>query len=181
MTTPSKEGARRAALESVRPLLLRLAARRAERSRLDRDDLFGEACVVFLTRFDRYDPAKGALTTWAGLCVRAALVRLARRERQFRRGGPASDPEVLDRLHAGREPDPADAAEALEQLDDLAAALAGLPERERLVIEGRFGLAGETERTPGDVAAALGGVSGSRVRQLQRRALRRLDATLRDA
>jgi RNA polymerase sigma factor (sigma-70 family) len=121
------------------------------------------------------------MTTWAGLCVRAALVRLARRERQFRRGGLTSDPEVLDRLHAGREPDPADAAIETEALGSLRAAIAELPGRERLLVEARYGLAGGVERTPGDVAAALGGVSGSRVRQLQRRALRRLGATLRDA
>ncbi len=58
--------------------------------------------------------------------------------------------------------------------DGTAQALAGLSDRERLVVTKRFGLHGEREHTLAEVADHLG-VSVERVRQIQVRALGKLD------
>ncbi len=58
---------------------------------------------------------------------------------------------------------------------ELQTALAGLNERMRHVLELRFGLTGEKSRTLEDVGAELG-VTRERVRQLESRALRELQA-----
>lgn len=58
--------------------------------------------------------------------------------------------------------------------DGLAQALASLSDRERLVVTKRFGLHGEREHTLAEVAEHLG-VSVERVRQIQVRALGKLD------
>jgi RNA polymerase primary sigma factor len=61
-----------------------------------------------------------------------------------------------------------------EQDDELAVALAGLPDRERQVVELRYGLDGEKPRTLEQVGKSLG-VTRERVRQLEARALRDLE------
>jgi RNA polymerase primary sigma factor len=63
----------------------------------------------------------------------------------------------------------------LLRTSELQAALAGLNERMRHVLELRFGLTGEKSRTLEDVGAELG-VTRERVRQLESRALRELQA-----
>jgi RNA polymerase primary sigma factor len=62
-----------------------------------------------------------------------------------------------------------------EQDDELAVALAGLPDRERQVVELRYGLDGEKPRTLEQVGKSLG-VTRERVRQLEARALRDLES-----
>jgi RNA polymerase primary sigma factor len=63
----------------------------------------------------------------------------------------------------------------LLRTSELQAALAGLNERMRHVLELRFGLTGEKSRTLEDVGTELG-VTRERVRQLESRALRELQA-----
>ena len=82
--------------------------------------------------------------------------------------------------HSGREPGRAELASrtglALEQVDDLLALLAGLSHREREVLRARYGVDDDGRelslRTVGDRL----GLSGERVRQIERRALGKLGA-----
>jgi RNA polymerase primary sigma factor len=60
-----------------------------------------------------------------------------------------------------------------EQVDAVSSALGELPQLEREVIELRFGLADSDEQSPNAIAKQLG-LSGDRVEDLERRALRRL-------
>src|SRR5690606_20091040 len=72
--------------------------------------------------------------------------------------------------------DPAGPVEAREDIDiaeRLAEGMADLPERQRLILRRRFGLAGSTPETLGEIAADLG-ITAERVRQLQNAALQRL-------
>jgi RNA polymerase sigma factor (sigma-70 family) len=79
-----------------------------------------------------------------------------------------------DLLDEGTSPDPySPALEEVSLEDGLRNAMGDLSERERFVVEQRFGLGLEKERTLSEVAAALG-VSLERVRQIQVRAIHKL-------
>ena len=64
-----------------------------------------------------------------------------------------------------------------ETLQLLSHAVAGLPKRERTVIEGRYGLNGSGERTLQDIGDELG-LTAERVRTLQLSAMSKLKAHL---
>jgi RNA polymerase primary sigma factor len=82
----------------------------------------------------------------------------------------------LGELLAGETPEPGDEVAESERMDALAGALDELPEREREVIELRFGLVDGKEHTKAAIARELG-VTGERVHQLEDAALRRLRDT----
>jgi len=86
-------------------------------SATDPDDLLQDAVVLLMRKADQYDPARGAVTTFAGLYCWAARRDAARR----RRLRPDSDPDrriPLDtsRLADGNGPTPIDVAERRELL-----------------------------------------------------------------
>jgi RNA polymerase primary sigma factor len=73
-------------------------------------------------------------------------------------------------------PSPDDAADRALLRQHVQAALATLPERERMVLQLRFGLAGHRLHTLGEIGRQLG-LTRERARQLEAAALRRLRAT----
>jgi RNA polymerase primary sigma factor len=73
-------------------------------------------------------------------------------------------------------PSPDDAAYRALLRQQVQAALATLPERERMVLQLRFGLAGRRRHTLGEIGRRLG-LTRERARQLESAALRRLRAT----
>ena len=83
---------------------------------------------------------------------------------------------VDGRLHRGR-PDRQPEAIASEKImkEDLAKTLAGLPERERRIIELRYGLRGHEPMTLEQVGQTFG-VTRERIRQMEIKTLRRLQA-----
>ena len=76
-------------------------------------------------------------------------------------------------LHAGEAPAVEEEAIANHREGAVAGALEALPERERRVIELRFGTRGEGEQSTREVGRKLG-ISQERVRQLEAQALERL-------
>ncbi|MFP4312285.1 MAG: RNA polymerase sigma factor [Nitriliruptoraceae bacterium] len=84
--------------------------------------------------------------------------------------GDASMGELLEDVHATK---PLEAAAQLLLREDLAACLADLSERERAVIEHRFGLDGQPPRTLEQVGSALG-LTRERIRQIEAKALAKL-------
>jgi RNA polymerase primary sigma factor len=80
--------------------------------------------------------------------------------------------DMLEDVNADR---PHRASVHVEQEDELSTALDSLPERERQVVELRYGLDGEKPRTLEQVGKTLG-VTRERVRQLEARALRDLES-----
>jgi RNA polymerase primary sigma factor len=78
---------------------------------------------------------------------------------------------IADPLADGEYERVLDAVEAQE----LVALLSGLSERERMILRARYGLDGEEERTPSEIAARLG-LSTERVREIERRARGKLAA-----
>jgi RNA polymerase primary sigma factor len=85
--------------------------------------------------------------------------------------GDSQFSDMLEDVNADR---PHHATAHVEQEDELSVALEGLPERERQVVELRYGLDGEKPRTLEQVGRTLG-VTRERVRQLEARALRDLE------
>ena len=76
-----------------------------------------------------------------------------------------------------RNVDPYEEIDAAIDGQALSAAVAGLPERERRIVENRLGLAGHTPQTLEELGRELG-LTRERVRQLETRALKRLGARL---
>jgi len=68
-----------------------------------------------------------------------------------------------------------EAAESSIRDEALSRALEGLPERERRILEWRYGLKGE-EKTLDGIGQELGGLTRERIRQLEHQALRRLES-----
>jgi RNA polymerase sigma factor (sigma-70 family) len=152
------------------------------------EDLVQEGCLGLLKAAERFDRERGLrFSTYATYWVRQAILkafdreapRLEGRELAVLDGLPGAFSERADFLplsaRAADEGFPSPEEAALERLEAeaLRKALAALPERERLVLEVRYGLAG---RPPGTVreAARLLGVSRMRAHQLERQALGRL-------
>jgi RNA polymerase primary sigma factor len=73
--------------------------------------------------------------------------------------------------------DPYEEIEAAIDGQALTAAVAGLPDRERRIVENRLGLAGRTPKTLEELGRELG-LTRERVRQLETRALKRLGARM---
>lgn len=86
-------------------------------------------------------------------------------------GDPSQGPTRLERLATGPEERPDHVFELVEDLRELRAALALLDERDRQVLDERFGLTGGPRRTLRDLAARMN-LSKERVRQLEERAKR---------
>jgi RNA polymerase sigma factor (sigma-70 family) len=138
------------------------------RSRADAEDLTQETFERALRAWDRYDPARGGITTWLLAIARNLLVDHLRSDRQGRlRPVDELDDDALaaapDRHDLGLDP-------------DLERALAELSDRERELIALRFG--GDLT---GPEIAALTGLTLANVQQILSRALRRLRAQLETA
>jgi len=96
---------------------------------------------------------------------------------------PLISPYLIDRYSSG--PSAARSREVKSMHEDIRKALDALPERERQVIELRFGLTGTDPRTLEEVGRAFG-VTRERIRQIENNTLKKLQSLpeaqrLRDA
>ncbi|MCK6528759.1 sigma-70 family RNA polymerase sigma factor [Myxococcota bacterium] len=153
-----------------------LVARRYAWSGIDLDDLVQVAALGLLDAIPRFNPARGMrLLTYATWHMRGKLHRAMARGASLDAGDRAWRHATLP----DEEGDPEDALLAEEgnraARHDVAAALNGLPPRERRVLEGLY-LADPPLRRA-DLAAELG-VSRQRVQQLDHRARGRLRRAL---
>jgi RNA polymerase primary sigma factor len=152
------------------------------------EDLVQEGCLGLLEAARRFDCLKGCrFSTYAVYWARQAILkafgreapRLEGRELAVLDGLPGAFSERADFLPlSARAADegfapPEEAALERLEAEALRKALAALPERERLVLEVRYGLAGRPPGTVGEAARLLG-VSRTRAHQLERQALERL-------
>ena len=99
--------------------------------------------------------------------------------------GEEEDSELGDFVEDENSPSPFVTATTSLRCQDIEHALDSLPERERRVIEMRFGLNGQSPRTLEEVGRAFG-VTRERIRQIENTTLRRLETLpesqgLRDA
>jgi RNA polymerase sigma factor (sigma-70 family) len=157
--------AREALIHSQIPWVLRLATRVAQRSPHEREELIGRGLALLCEKIDRFDPARGRLTTFVGTFVYRDLLRAAPR-----RPRAVSLQEAHEARIVRERPEPPE-NEAVERLQR---GVDQLPPRLRAVVRGR--LAGEKFQT---IAERLG-VSKARVGQLEKKAHAQLRAWLRD-
>jgi RNA polymerase primary sigma factor len=91
--------------------------------------------------------------------------------------GDDEDAELGDFIENSDSPDPAEVVVGIIAKESLAEVLKGMDERERKVVELRFGLKGEPTRTLAEVGSRFN-VSRERIRQIEARALGQIKAAL---
>jgi RNA polymerase primary sigma factor len=89
--------------------------------------------------------------------------------------GDEGDAELGDFIENQSTPDPADVVSSIIAKEDLDKVLEALDERERKVVELRFGLKGEHPRTLAEVSSRFN-VSRERIRQIEAKALEQIKA-----
>jgi RNA polymerase sigma factor (sigma-70 family) len=122
------------------------------------------------------DPTDVEVADALGLTVeRLRELRLAGREVTSldRTVGEEGETTLGDLVRDDDAPDPSEMATATAERDELAAALAGLHERERSVLELRYGLTDGEPRTLEEIGA-LYGVTRERIRQIEKKTLAKL-------
>lgn len=137
-------------------------------SRPDIEDLTQATFERAIRAWSRYDPARASVKTWLIAIAQNLLIDHHRRDRSRRHA--SIDGGGFDESLLGVSPGP---EERFELSPRLAAALAGLSERERQVIALRFG----GELSGPEIAAVLD-LSLANVQQISSRALRKLRAQL---
>lgn len=90
--------------------------------------------------------------------------------------GDEEDAELGDFIENSKTPDPADAVSAIIAKESLDRVLKAMDERERKVVELRFGLKGEHPRTLAEVSSRFN-VSRERIRQIEAKALEQIKAS----
>ncbi len=91
--------------------------------------------------------------------------------------GDDGDAELGDLLQNHTAPDPADVVSGIIARESLARVLQGMEERDRKVVELRFGFKGEHPRTLAEVSARFN-VSRERIRQIEAKALEQIKLAL---
>jgi len=113
------------------------------------------------------------VTRAAGVAPQAATRAMSwSRARQARQGGPIGGTDLLQVLKAEPSREPKD--------QRLHGALSSIEERERHVVEARFGLRGRPAQTCRELGSRMG-LCSERVRQIEKRALRKLRKALESA
>jgi RNA polymerase primary sigma factor len=106
------------------------------------------------------------------------LRRIARRTTSLETPvGEEGDAELGDFIQNQNAPDPAEVVSGIIAKENIAKVLEGMGERERKVVELRFGFKGEYPRTLGEVSSRFN-VSRERIRQIEAKALQQIKAAL---
>jgi RNA polymerase primary sigma factor len=106
------------------------------------------------------------------------LRRIARRTTSLETPvGEDGDAELGDFIQNQSTPDPADVVSAIIAKESIAKVLQGMDERERKVVELRFGFKGEHPRTLAEVSSRFN-VTRERIRQIEAKALKEIKEAL---
>jgi RNA polymerase sigma factor (sigma-70 family) len=139
------------------------------------DDLIGEGHVVLINAVERFNPWLGVrFSTYAFTCLIRALVRLTRKrigleQRYQTQGNMSSETNSLNGTPPQRDSDlPVDLDHYFQANHPL------LSEREKLVLQLRFGLGQQVEALKLELIGERLGLSKERIRQVQVSALTKL-------
>jgi RNA polymerase sporulation-specific sigma factor len=158
-------------------------ARKFENTGINIEDLVSIGTIGLIKAVNTFDPDKNIkLATYASRCIENEILMYLRRNNKIRSEVSFDEPlnidwdgnELLLSDVLGTENDTI-YKNIEDQVDRklLKKALDKLSERERIIMELRFGLAGEEEKTQKDVADLLG-ISQSYISRLEKRIIKRL-------
>lgn len=180
---PSGDAAVRAMLIERNLRLVVYIARKFENTGVNIEDLVSIGTIGLIKAVNTFDPEKKIkLATYASRCIENEILMFLRRNNKIR--GEVSFDEPLNIDWDGNELLLSDVLgtendtiykDIEHQVDRklLQKALAKLSDRERKIMEMRFGLRGEEEKTQKDVADMLG-ISQSYISRLEKRIIKRL-------
>lgn len=152
-------------------------ARRFRGGPLDFEELLSEGNSILLYAIDKFDVERGfRFSTYATYAIQRHFYRQVTRVQKRRQLETGTDASILVEIAGAGAPhsepdDQAFPAISGEALDDL---LRRLDERERVILQTRFGLGAEAGQTTLKAIASTVNLSKERVRQLQIQAIRRL-------
>lgn len=139
------------------------------------EDLFSDGVLSLMEAVDKFDYSRGfRFSTYATHCIRRGFYRRIEKHQKQRKRFPVTDPEIL-----GSAPDLADGDDQIIQDDLFVRRLLNqfddcLSERERQIIEGRFGLGNRARPlTLLELSGELG-ICKERVRQVEHLAIEKL-------
>ncbi|WP_188883141.1 RNA polymerase sporulation sigma factor SigK [Alicyclobacillus cellulosilyticus] len=155
-------------------------AKKFDQSGIDHDDLISIGTVGLIKAVETYQPAKGTkFATYAARCIQNEILMQLRSLKKTRRDVSLYSPIGMDKDGnevtiadvLGSESDETEEAVSRRmEIGHMRRLMEILDERERRVIDLRFGLADGREWTQNEVADALG-ISRSYVSRLEKRAL----------
>lgn len=180
---PSGDTAVRGMLIERNLRLVVYIARKFENTGINIEDLVSIGTIGLIKAVNTFDPEKNIkLATYASRCIENEILMYLRRNNKIRSEVSFDEPlnidwdgnELLLSDVLGTENDTI-YKNIEDQVDRklLKKALDKLTERERIIMELRFGLAGEEEKTQKDVADLLG-ISQSYISRLEKRIIKRL-------
>jgi len=180
---PSGDAAVRSMLIERNLRLVVYIARKFENTGINIEDLVSIGTIGLIKAVNTFDPEKNIkLATYASRCIENEILMYLRRNNKIRSEVSFDEPlnidwdgnELLLSDVLGTENDTI-YKNIEDQVDRklLKKALDKLTERERIIMELRFGLAGEEEKTQKDVADLLG-ISQSYISRLEKRIIKRL-------
>jgi RNA polymerase sporulation-specific sigma factor len=180
---PSGDSAVRAMLIERNLRLVVYIARKFENTGINIEDLVSIGTIGLIKAVNTFDPSKKIkLATYASRCIENEILMFLRRNNKIRSEVSFDEPlnmdwdgnELLLSDVMGTENDTI-CRNIEEQVDRkiLHAALMKLSDRERKIMELRFGLNGGEEKTQKDVADMLG-ISQSYISRLEKRIIKRL-------
>lgn len=180
---PSGDAATRAILIERNLRLVVYIARKFENTGINIEDLISIGAIGLIKAVHTFDPTKKIkLATYASRCIENEILMYLRRNNKIRSEVSLDEPlnmdwdgnELLLSDLLGTEPDTI--SKSIEEEVDrslLKQALDKLTDRERLIMELRFGLKNGQEKTQKDVAEMLG-ISQSYISRLEKRIINRL-------
>ncbi|MBQ3078008.1 MAG: RNA polymerase sporulation sigma factor SigE [Clostridia bacterium] len=164
-------------------------ARKFESSGIGVEDLISIGSIGLIKAVNSFQPSKGIkLATYASRCIENEILMTLRKTSNLRHDISIDEPltvdwdgnELLLSDILGTDGDiTSRAIEEREERESLRSAVRALGERERIIMEYRFGMCGE-EHTQKDVADLLG-ISQSYISRLEKKILRKLRAELEAA
>ena len=126
------------------------------------------------------EPSDDELACHLGIDVQEVqqIRKIARRTTSLQTPvGDEADAELGDFIENSSAPDPADVVSDIIVKESLASILEAMGERERKIVELRFGLKGQHPRTLAEISSRFN-VSRERIRQIEVKALEQIKATL---
>lgn len=159
-------------------------AKKYQSQEYENDDLISIGIIGLIKAVTTFDSGKNSrLATYAARCIENELLMMLRTRKKLSREISMYEKIGVDqegrelRLMDVLESEPVDILERLEIQKNIVRLRECLPgilnERERQVINGRYGLSGEKEQTQREIAGKLG-ISRSYVSRIEKNALKKL-------